>query len=252
MKRRLNLSEPVSAQPVAEAGQGTPATNLDPLVADLILPEFLTTPGAGGEVPGIHTDDASFAQAVTTQALRCAERTADLIIESGIESEAVVRERLQGYHANFSTTPPGDCVLDFLAFSVWNDYPDARSEEEAVRKARDLSMMLSARFTMPVSHLASTGRQEGVGDPYEASERFREICRRLMCPVIQSRGTDFFSIASINPVTAYCAGPIAAKQIEAATGHRPFYFVLTTGLGAWSRFCRDHFNWQSSPTGAAT
>jgi hypothetical protein len=182
---------------------------------------------------------APFSARLREQTLKCAEAS----IRRLFEVQYITQEDAEGILGSFgyyvNDLPDKTSVLDIVAFLVTIKLES--KEEKAVKEIRQITDVLKATLKEKVNHIGFAHLTEMPGNLYHDHDRIFEICSTLMCPVIQNNETDFFTIASINPITAATAGALVAQELERATGTKPFSFVMTTDSSAWSFLCEKHF-----------
>jgi hypothetical protein len=182
---------------------------------------------------------AAFSARLREQTLKCAEAS----IRRLFEIKYLSREDAEGILSSFGyyvkDLPEKSSVLDIAAFLVTIKLES--KDEKAVKEIRQITDVLKASLQQKVNHIGFAHLNEMPGQLYQDHDRVFEICSTLMCPVIQASEADFFTITSINPITAATAGALVAQELERATGTRPFTFIMTTDSSAWSFLCEKHF-----------
>ena len=181
---------------------------------------------------------AAFSARLREQTLNCAEAS----IKRLYRIKYLTRDDAEGILSSFgyyvNDLPDKSSVLDIVAFLV--SIKLEAKDEKAVKEIRQITDVLKVSLKQKVSHIGFAHLTETPG-LYQEHDRIYEICSTLMCPVIQNNEADFFTITSINPITAATAGALVAQELERATGTRPFSFVMTTDSSAWSFLCEKHF-----------
>ena len=111
----------------------------------------------------------------------------------------------------------------------------------SVAEMRKLSQIETLAFGQKVAHCPFIQLTELPTSLYEGYPSIREVCRLLMCPVVQAHEADFVTLASVNPYTAALAGKVVTGVVERETGKKPFVFLLTTDASAWNWLLEKHF-----------
>lgn len=238
------MARKILFQPPTDGGGGAAVAEREPvdaggLVLDATeqnssLPVFAEEP-AGAEEEG----QAAFSARLREQTLICAEasirRLFDVKYLSREDTESILSSF--GYYVN--DLPDKSSVLDIVAFIVTIKLES--KDEKAVKEIRQITDVLKASLAEKVNHIGFAHLNETPGALYHGHPRVFEICSTLMCPVIQQHEADFFTITSINPITAATAAALVANELERATGSKPFSIVMTTDSSAWSFLCEKHF-----------
>ena len=182
---------------------------------------------------------AAFSARLREQTLKCAEASIRRLYEIKYLTRADAEGILSSFGYYVNDLPDKSSVLDIVAFLVTIKLE--AKDEKAVKEIRQITDALKASLEQKVNHIGFAHLTETPGQLYQAHDRVYEICSTLMCPVIQQNEADFFTITSINPITAATAGALVAQELERATGTKPFSFVMTTDSSAWSFLCEKHF-----------
>ena len=174
-----------------------------------------------------------------TQVAQNGENTFQILGKLGKLTPEKVSQVSQRYLQQIETTERGEPFIDALAFLVHEEW------QKDTIDARDITLELT-RALLPhskikISHLAFAHQNETPIEFYNEFPVISEICRLLSCPIIQVSNNDFFTVTSINPLTATLAISLITAEIETEGGRRPFSFATTTDLTAWKYTCERHF-----------
>lgn len=178
-------------------------------------------------------------ETLRTQVSQNGENTFQILGKLGKLTPEEVSKVSQRYLQQIETTERGEPFIDALAFLVLEEW------QKDTIDARDITLELT-RALLPhskikISHLAFAHQNETPIEFYNEFPVISEICRLLSCPIIQVSNNDFFTVTSINPLTATLAISLITAEIETEGGRRPFSFATTTDLTAWKYTCERHF-----------
>lgn len=178
-------------------------------------------------------------RALRANMFRIAERCMSCLTDADYIAGDEAADVLDSYRIYLEDLEPEEGILDILAFIV--SIRLGSNDEKEVAEIRKLGQIVALDFGQKVPHCPFIQLTELPTALYESRPMIRDICRILMCPVVQVNETDFLTLTSVNPYTATLAGKIISGILERETGRKPFIFLLTTDANAWTWLRGKHF-----------
>ncbi len=205
--------------------------------AEAFLQPAFRTGGESAEGGAINRE--GFGRQLRRQAYQCAWMTAKRLVETGYLENSESSGLLESFKLYIDDLPDKSSILDLLAFIVWIRLET--KDEKAVREIRQLTQSVTPCIPGRITHSSFAHLVDTPTEIYQGFPVIYEVCSTLMCPIIQAHEKDFFTVVSINPITASAAALIISKVLEEASGIKPFAFVMTTDSNAWSFLNEKHF-----------